>query len=179
MNRARWKLSRLRPCSIEGWNNDARSIAAGIRRSLIGHRSGVDASRAATGDRDKERRKDALSGSLLVRDVNKVRASRVVLRWRRSQHTATDQETRRRGFSTRGWMRGEKAKDRKIRWAQNPGWKLFVSRYVSFHSSFRQVSRTRIYGIGSIRSGRILTRRIASRTCTAVRQLDAMGSRRI
>lgn len=57
--------------SIGGWNNDARSIAVGIRGSLIGHRSSVDTSRAETGDRDEERREDPLCGSLVVRDANK------------------------------------------------------------------------------------------------------------
>lgn len=72
-NRKYWKSrERFSPCAIECTHGYARSIAFPVDRGSVIDR-GADASRAAAGDRDEEDGKDPLSGSLVVRDVNKAR----------------------------------------------------------------------------------------------------------
>ena len=94
----------------------------------------------------------------------------------------------RRGFSTRGSMRGGKVKDKKDPFGGGgiPDEKVFSYR-ATFRSTLLFVSfLVHIYSIykvrereREIRNGSALARQLVSRTCTAVRQLDAMGSRRI
>lgn len=140
-----------------------------FRWSKIGHRSGADASRAAAGDRDEEDRKDPLPGSLVVRDVNKVRKVGVAvascLSSRKERKAGGEEEKKRRRGGD--WYARIDEKEKRWRTGGREGGEFFEAARPFSRARFVPLlfsPSPRISGVTTT----IPAHRLASRTCTAV-----------